>query len=751
MTTNRRFDDAIVTDSELDKLLAPWVKSVQSTEPTDRSVAENAVRNLYLTYGLNEPSIIWCDSLWQISAIMLVFSIHGDFRYIEARAERLDQGLSGTLWRRLWNVIESQGLRQKFEKLQFPENITSTMCHVSLRNDSFSGDFTLSNRFVDASGEIVSKLSEPGIEPTTALYYLIVDQLSELGIDSGEIFATRSPHRSGPLCCVPPRFYASEDRLWNALKVIGVQDYYKLIGLPIFSFHIISCLIRPFLMDDWGETGESFDDLIRQKLRVWKEVSKSVFALVLFNGLSIICERPNQFVFNHHGCLHNQAGPAVTFSDGYGEYFLDGFAVKREFFEQPECMTLDDVEEQCTIDRFNRLGSILSRYGIDRYIGEFKVLQARLEASTGPNARFQRMVLERIVTDSSGKRKVLEELDRDEEFLLVRKPVEKFASFVAITPIDSTISSKFEQVPSYVATLNEAYQWRSSSIPVSDQTLKSRRSKRQEWIEWAGHLKSTMTAPLDEKEVREALSLACKTMGEPVPDKIVFCQSPLQMQLMSTLIMLTVFGEDTSPIRADIERSYDKVLTERLYNCFERQWQTAWTRELRKAIVEGSPTLPTSILDLKPLEGWYYCPRANYFISEMSKLNLPDFELVHRWLVFDEKLNAIKAYSPLRPYCSFPINQLLMENSGRLMLGYIKDIQTASIVETQMKLASAAHTYQIDTRISLVCERPISLFTDSRGALHNTSGPAITYADGFSVYCGCSEEVSGNCQKDDQD
>ena len=81
---------------------------------------------------------------------------------------------------------------------------------------------------------------------------------------------------------------------------------------------------------------------------------------ILFPEIAIVSERPSVIKFDSQGRLHNEAGPAVGYSDGFGVYAIHGVRVPSDIIEEPHKITVAriEAEENAEIRRV-----MIERYG----------------------------------------------------------------------------------------------------------------------------------------------------------------------------------------------------------------------------------------------------------------------------------------------------------------------------------------------------------------------------------------------------
>lgn len=173
---------------------------------------------------------------------------------------------------------------------------------------------------------------------------------------------------------------------------------------------------------------EIYDDAARQELETWLELGRCAFAYRMFDNVCIVAARPSTLVFNPPDRLHNDEGPAATFSDGYKVYAINGVVIPQEVVENPSSITYLQIEQTANVEVRHVL---ISRYGLERFI---KDSDARL-----------------IQSDKFGKLFRKETAGRD--------PVVMVQVENSTLEPDGTRKSYFLMVPPTVRTAHEAVAW----------------------------------------------------------------------------------------------------------------------------------------------------------------------------------------------------------------------------------------------------------------------------------------------------
>lgn len=81
----------------------------------------------------------------------------------------------------------------------------------------------------------------------------------------------------------------------------------------------------------------------------------------------LLSERPTACTTDLQGRLHNEAGPALGYGDGYGLWAIHGVRVSQRVIEQPETVTAEQIRDEPNAE-VRRV--MLARFGESRYLDE---------------------------------------------------------------------------------------------------------------------------------------------------------------------------------------------------------------------------------------------------------------------------------------------------------------------------------------------------------------------------------------------
>lgn len=133
-----------------------------------------------------------------------------------------------------------------------------------------------------------------------------------------------------------------------------------------------NCYYNQFGTERFGiflDIPEVEDMVEKYQLREFMQLFKYCGWYWTFDGLCVLTERPTEFhIENEVGQryqLHNENGPAVTYSDGWSVYVWHGITVPKHVIVEPELITLKSIKRQRNAE-IRRI--LLDRYGFERFI-----------------------------------------------------------------------------------------------------------------------------------------------------------------------------------------------------------------------------------------------------------------------------------------------------------------------------------------------------------------------------------------------
>jgi hypothetical protein len=303
--------------------LEDWFRAGTCTEPVDRPRVEAAIARMYAALSAAPPRFLWCDS--PMSAQLTLTALRARPALRRAELRRL---LPPALQDALGDTEQAWPL------------------------GAWMGDA------LRASGSWLQD----------ALWASQADWLTAAVNDTPPGFAMRAllavyraEHRWGSRRARELLESAVVSTLSRSLRAWKIP--YR--PTPLRG-HQESDWIEQFLFDR-NVLGIGFDPLLSERLVVWGELARSCLWWWPYRQICIVSERPAEIHTLDGEYLHNDAGPAVRFRDGWSVWAIDGVLVDEQLVLHSQTQTLSQVrsERNAEVRRVR-----IQRYGWDRYLAE---------------------------------------------------------------------------------------------------------------------------------------------------------------------------------------------------------------------------------------------------------------------------------------------------------------------------------------------------------------------------------------------
>lgn len=150
-----------------------------------------------------------------------------------------------------------------------------------------------------------------------------------------------------------PRLPSAEE-----FRDFGIHDAHQLASLEFYRDICTNKSVSPIgkLINGVSDNSNALKPLllVAQNAGWYAAYGKYFFA----------CVKPERIVLNEHGVLHNPAGPAVQYPDGWCVFAIHGVPVPEKVILQPDKITIADIDANT-----NPLarGLMAERYGLVRY------------------------------------------------------------------------------------------------------------------------------------------------------------------------------------------------------------------------------------------------------------------------------------------------------------------------------------------------------------------------------------------------
>lgn len=275
-----------------------WLARLLSTQPADRSRAEAAVCDLYVTAGFSAPRHrCWFDSPFAAAwAVALLIEPH---HYA---------------WRPL--IDAERRSRRGRTSIEAAEAAICRLCAV--------------DSIVAARAEIgiplVSSLQFPPQPAAMFLPKLISARMALYGNDVGAM--STPPSESDPV-------HRAEQRLWAGSRAVLESGLIchpvgRLVTNAFFNDYSMSRMAG----DETAAIGREIPPLLRA---CW-EIADAASVWWPFQTGAILAERPSELHVDENGFLHRDDGAAVVYRDGWRVYAWHGLAVPEDWIVHPEAI-----------------------------------------------------------------------------------------------------------------------------------------------------------------------------------------------------------------------------------------------------------------------------------------------------------------------------------------------------------------------------------------------------------------------------
>ena len=125
--------------------------------------------------------------------------------------------------------------------------------------------------------------------------------------------------------------------------------------------------------------------------RNYLETTESCGYFWTLNGICFAAERPSEIHLNEDGQLHNESGPAVTYSDGsFSVWAINGVVVNEQIVLRPGSQSISEIEKESN-EEIRRVQ--IDRFGWPRYLQESgaKSVDGRRNDVDGTEERLMRL------------------------------------------------------------------------------------------------------------------------------------------------------------------------------------------------------------------------------------------------------------------------------------------------------------------------------------------------------------------------
>ncbi len=406
----------------------------------EKLAAENAIEQIYELIGQEPPAIIWCRSAYQLLTLpSLIFAIlHSDlwhFIYGELTGET---ALTDKQWQQQWNEAWSEIWLNAGAPILYGINATSRIGHEygylegamisdlkralanNLRNSRWQHaqknlkremyrKFWYAPRggmFENNFYETISDCSNTVFEECEKTSYL-KDEISDL-----------IEHASLQGQALVEFFEGFGQRLGSEPNLQFARVHWTAENLEWMA-------TAQYLLQLTADTSLRS---ITDRLLPWLTLGIATSGVLPFPGAVFLCERPLTCTLSERFQLHNDSGPALTYSDGLAQYIWNDIVVPEKVILEKDSISVEEIEKETNVE-IRRV--MLEIYGEERYVRDSGI-EAVHEDATG--------ILYR------------KEFSNDEALVMVK--------VINSSPEpDGTFKHYFLRVPPDIKTAQEAVAW----------------------------------------------------------------------------------------------------------------------------------------------------------------------------------------------------------------------------------------------------------------------------------------------------
>lgn len=402
-------------EARADEFVAKWHAIGLATDPADRPRAEAGIRLAYKIAEQAEPKIVWCGSplgngltraiVHNLEAVVeailddrgkepLVDSVCGmATRSLERRiwarlAARLDMpelvpfapppnpaepkyqadlgDLAGPVWR---GVVESvldtldydhpdrtyasTDPRASYWDMIDRELMERTIGRVNRGKTGVDGKIALDAAAVAQLGDLVARTAED-LFVELCVHPPVVEEPEEAEAEKPAKGRKKAPDK--------PTRAARQRKAWADIELTLRDNVRQSIGSSGYGQHDASWLgFYDFFKEVCG-----LEDETAKLAGLW-EIAKSAGWFLPHQDVCWVAERACELHRNAAGQLHNEAGPAFCYPDGFCVWRIDGIELDEQIVMRPQTQTIAQIEAEGNAD----VKSIrIDRFGWPRYLTE---------------------------------------------------------------------------------------------------------------------------------------------------------------------------------------------------------------------------------------------------------------------------------------------------------------------------------------------------------------------------------------------
>jgi len=740
------------TDAEIEQLIQSWLDSKTTGFIADKSRAESALADMYAEKSLDKPLFVWCRSLWQMAALVLSWNSDRTFKpaYIMAELESDTQ----YLWKKLVSDIERQELEAKFRKFPVHGDVgIATVDPIDLEKClAFDAPtFDRQDILSQATSAFQPGMVERMEEVFNRLYWLPKERWCSASVNERSLIFREvlfdmvdklTSHRELAMLGLMERWSKanlSNPHIYSMSARLEMISIRKNIKEKFTQSETTNKLTINFT--ESVATGYiAYDTMFLQFLRetfftepimtkqletwtnAWSEITKTTCGFIPLRDLVLVSERA-AYNFDDRERFHSRSNPAITFGDNFKMFYIHGKLVDKRLIENPHTITISDITKE---DNFHMRDLLLEQ------ADSFKIVEQ-------PPTRT---------------------LDRDETSVLYSLPLIGQDNYTMFKWSEGN-TDHFREVSPRAATVKDARSWLEFERTREQRSERELEKMGQQWIDLA-----RSTERIDRAKLETAVEQLYALSQLPKP-RIVICQSPWQLLVLPAVLMrLPGLSFEAAQSRAPEHSQLWKSLYMKCQEAFGtsmEQIDPGFCRQqigsLSSVMKEFSsffykndqPELNSNdkraSLTLNKVFGRVTPQTGQRFAEEVRAANgmINDFghPLIQETVRGNQMWAHVSAARVLYTEPGAECEKTIMHNLCYFIehnviawdalrhLGIRFTPREETFIDRCIELAHRAPMYLFFENTCFVSERPLQRHLDDHNRLHNETGPALSYTDGF--------------------
>lgn len=325
-----------------------WRAIALQTASLDREAATSSVNQFYKMWSQPAPEIVFCESPFQLILLpVLLRRFSHSARNLEQTREGLRARFEPRFGTEQWSRMETalwQSLAAEMDR-----GVQSL-----LRPIDFVGFPVPKDQGSTSSGDLSERLR---LQLNGVVNRFFLQMCKEMNRETvvGRLLDLSSP----PLAGLAIQLTRALTLQGLAVTGLGVDRWIPWWG----PWRDLELNAVPCIRELFGS--HFYSKQMNRRFDIWFHLQRSALAYSFFKNVCFVCDFPTEIHTDARDDMHNGDGPAIVFRDAYAAYAWHGVAVPRYVIDDPDQITIADIESERNIE-LRRVK--LTRYGEGRYL-----------------------------------------------------------------------------------------------------------------------------------------------------------------------------------------------------------------------------------------------------------------------------------------------------------------------------------------------------------------------------------------------